>query len=684
MKVRDATSLALQTPKHGASSHFGTARQALHKMDCEGKIVWANDAELDLLGYRPHEYIGHRVDEFHVDRQLCANMLDRLFGGARVLSQPARLRCGDGSIKDVLIHSNGWFADGRFLYSRCFTREVTEPMRAEREALAAMIESSQDAIIGQTLDGVISSWNAAAERLFGYAKNEAIGRPLTIIVPPDEREHQERILEQLRRGELVEYCETVFRSRAGARIFFGLTVSALRDSRGDVVGALEIARDLAGRKRMPDESCEDERRLSKGAQVVEAPSRQDGSVCASKLLIPDAAGEPGSVGAIAHDAPGRVSRESGLGEEDRHNDEFLATLAHELRNPLAPLRSGLDILRMTPNGSAAAGAVYDMMGRQIAHIVRLIDDLSELSCTHRGVSLQCDYVDLGTIVARALEMSKPLIESRAHVLDLTLPHEPVTLQADAVRLAQAFSNLLTNAAKYTEEGGRITVTAERKGSEAVVSVRDSGIGIPAAMLERVFEPFVRAENSRCASVDGSGIGLNLARKLIEVHGGTIAAKSKGLGEGSEFTVCLPVVRGAAPAAVGTGVERDGKTGEIELAQRFLVVDDNKDAANSLGMLLAWLDADVRIAYDGPSALENVRSFRPSIILLDLGMQGMSGYEVAQLIREDPDNESVLLVALTGWARDQDRSRSRAAGFDHFMIKPVDLPALRALAAFRQH
>jgi PAS domain S-box-containing protein len=370
------------------------------------------------------------------------------------------------------------------------------------------------------------------------------------------------------------------------------------------------------------------------------------------------------------------SREA-LKDADRRKDEFLATLAHELRTPLAPIHNALQILRLSGRDGAVARSVYDMMDRQVAHMVRLVDDLMEVSRITRGkVELRRQRVDLATIVGSAVETTRPLIDAAGHLLTVDLGGELLELDADAVRLAQVFGNLLNNAAKYTPNGGQITLRAERRGANVMVSVRDNGAGIRPEALPQVFDPFVQGERSYTRSQGGLGIGLTLARSIVALHGGSIEARSAGLGLGSEFTVRLPLL---SSVAVDTPVALSRPLTRIA-GQRILVVDDNVDAAESLGALLRCLGAQVVTVHDGPSALEALRAEKPVAAVLDIGMPGMDGYEVARRVRAAPDGDDITLIALTGWGNDEDRRRSREAGIDHHLVKPVDLQVLEDLLA----
>ena len=370
-----------------------------------------------------------------------------------------------------------------------------------------------------------------------------------------------------------------------------------------------------------------------------------------------------------------LQNDAALREADRRKDEFLAILAHELRNPLAPIRNALQILRMTRPGDSTTDRISVMMERQVNHMVRLVDDLLEVSRITRGkIELRRERMDVGAAVRAALDTSRPFIESGAHELIVEVAAEPLIIDGDPVRLAQIFSNLLNNAAKYTDACGRITVTARRDGDAAVVAVRDTGAGIPADMLPRVFDLFTQIDRHTERSQGGLGIGLTLVKSLVELHGGTVEAHSAGLGQGSEFVVRLPLAPARAPAKE----RRHLRAPVVAAPRRVLVVDDNRDAAESLGMLLSLMGADVHIAYNGPDALIAVGQHRPAVVLLDLGMPGMSGHEVATRIREHPEFGHVTLIALTGWGQDEDRRRSRVAGFDYHLIKPADIEALQSL------
>jgi len=367
-----------------------------------------------------------------------------------------------------------------------------------------------------------------------------------------------------------------------------------------------------------------------------------------------------------------------LADADRRKDEFLAMLAHELRNPLAPIRNALHILKMPSTDAATVHQAKEMMGRQVQSLVRLVDDLLDVSRIMRGkIELRRERIDLATAVARAIETATPAIQNGRHELTVSLPPEPLPVDADLIRLAQAIANLLHNAAKYTEPGGRIALTAERDDDTAVVRVRDSGIGIGPEMLPRIFGLFVQADRALNRSQGGMGIGLTLVRTLVELHGGSVHASSDGPGTGSEFIIRLPALPRAAADPSSDG-KVAGNKAPSPPRRRVLVVDDNVDAAESLAVLLRLAGQDVRVRHDGAAALDAARADRPDVIFLDIGMPGMDGYEVARRLRGDPALRGAVLVALTGWGQEEDRRRSREAGFDHHIVKPVEPDAVQSL------
>ena len=367
-----------------------------------------------------------------------------------------------------------------------------------------------------------------------------------------------------------------------------------------------------------------------------------------------------------------------LMEADRRKDEFLAILAHELRNPLAPLRNALEAMRLKPHDREAASWARALMERQVAQMVRLIDDLLDLSRVSRGrIELRHERSDLATLVQGALDVCGPSIANAGHRLTVELPGTPMPLVCDPTRVVQVICNLLSNAVKYTPPGGHITLSARRRDDLFEVSVRDTGIGIPSDMLARVFDMFTQVPHAIERSQGGLGIGLTLVKRLVELHGGQVEAKSVGPGLGSEFIVRLPerMTAHAAPVMVAALADKVSSP-----KQRILVADDNRDAADSLAVMLRIAGHDVRTAYDGQQALDVAETFKPSLALLDLGMPRVNGHDTARRLRETEHGRNIVIIALTGWGQPEDRNRSLAAGFDHHLVKPVAPSMLERLLA----
>lgn len=368
--------------------------------------------------------------------------------------------------------------------------------------------------------------------------------------------------------------------------------------------------------------------------------------------------------------------EAALRDADQRKDEFLAILAHELRNPLAPIRYSLAILRLTSPPESATQRVAEVMDRQVNHMVRLVDDLLEIARISRGkIELQKEPVEVAAVVHSAVETSRPLIEAGGHHLNLSIPSEKLILDGDFVRLTQVVANLLNNAAKYSDAGARIALEVRREGGGVAISVRDTGKGIPPDVLPHVFELFMQIDRRPSRSQGGLGIGLTLVKSLVEMHGGQVEAHSEGLGRGSEFVVRLPLGSASLSAHMPDTTARPAA---LLASRRVLVVDDNRDAAESLNGLLKLLGADVHVVYNGVDALEALASYKPAVVLLDIGMPGMDGHEVARRIRLLPESRDVTLIALTGWGQAEDRHRSLSAGFDYHLIKPADVQALQSL------
>jgi signal transduction histidine kinase/FixJ family two-component response regulator len=376
-----------------------------------------------------------------------------------------------------------------------------------------------------------------------------------------------------------------------------------------------------------------------------------------------------------------------LAEADARKNEFLAMLGHELRNPLAPIRNAVKIMKQRGSDDPELCWARDVVDHQVRHMGQLVDDLLEISRVTSGkVRLYKEPVDVATIIAFAVETSRPVLDAQHHRLAIALPARPVLVAADSIRMAQVLSNLLNNAAKYTSPGGQIRLAAVDEGTEVAFRVRDSGIGIPPEMLSKIFDPFIQVDHSLDHSQGGLGLGLTLVRSLVELHGGSVRAESDGLSRGSEFIVRLPVL----PEIFARAEPRPETSSRVPVpaskpgvvCRRVLVVDDNVASAESLAKVLKLEGHDVQVAHDGGVVVETVRSFRPEVVLMDIGLPTIDGYELARRLRSDPELGAglALVVAVTGYAEDEARRRSRQAGFDHHLVKPVDLDGLLALLA----
>ena len=389
-----------------------------------------------------------------------------------------------------------------------------------------------------------------------------------------------------------------------------------------------------------------------------------------------AAGEPDGWVGVVIDIDAQKRSEEALRVTDRRKDNFLAVLAHELRNPLAPLRNSLEILKRSDTNSALNQQARNTMERQLSHMVRLVDDLLDLSRINSDkLELQKQPVALSEVVSLAVETVRPLIAAAGHELVIDLPHEPMQLNADTVRLSQAFSNLLNNACKYTDRGGRISLTAVRENGQVVVAICDNGVGIPADLSPKIFEMFTQANHSM-RQHGGLGIGLALVKRLVEMHDGEVSAGENPSGPGSEFRVRLPLIAASVHQEIPS--ERPSVSPAVDAPLRVLVVDDNADSAETLSLLLELVGYEVSSAHDGEQALEMARELKPDVVLLDIGLPKMNGYDVARHIRREPWGSRPILVAITGWGQTEDKELSSAAGFDHHLVKPVEPDALLKL------
>ncbi len=767
LRHSQAAELAAGEQSERLGTTLASIADAVIMTDTSGNIVDMNTMAESLTGWHLEQARGRPLTEvFHIldeaTREPARNPAQRAFADRAAVGfdNPTLLVAKDGS--EVSIDDSAAPIRGRtgeitgcvlvfrdMTDSRRLTTETSSRLLAA-SALAAIVESSNDAILGKSLDGIIQSWNAAAERTFGYSAEQAIGRSIALIIPLDRLEEEQRIIAEVRAGRRVEHFDTVRVRSDGEHIHVSLTLSPIRDEAGRVMGVSTIARDVTERKRAEDERqrfvtliesstdfigiCDASGRLLfvnragldliGWSSVAEASRRfiwdamdpedqktirerlmscaaQDGHWEAEvrirnvrsgavrwltyKLLaLRDRDGRVTGFGTVSQDVTKRRQLEqdlrqlaADLSEASHRKDEFLATLAHELRNPLAPILNAVQLLAVTDDPARTTRA-RTMIERQIEQMVRLIDDLLDVSRITRGkLELRTENVPLSEVIDNAVETSQPLIDNLGQRLTVTLPPHDVRIRADAARLAQVYANLLNNSAKYTAREGQIWLTATTEGDELTVSVKDNGIGIAAEHLSRIFELFSQVDSSLERSRGGLGIGLTLVKRLVEMHGGTVEARSEGRGAGAEFIVRLPIVIAAD--------ERDSTVSSqpspsAAIPRRILIVDDNRDHADSLSMLLQIGGSETRTVYDGQRAVAVLDEFRPDAVLLDIGLPGLNGYETARRMRASPHGKNATLIAVTGWGQEDDRRRSADAGFDYHLTKPIATNELLRLLA----
>jgi PAS domain S-box-containing protein len=610
--------------------------------DTRGCITDLNEVAESLTGWSHNDAIGQSLDRvFNIVNEVTRKPVENpalraLREGIVVgLANHTLLIKKDGTecpIDDSAapIRNEFGFVSGCVLIFRDVTAQrLNERNKASQlltaRLLASIVESSNDAIISKALDGTIQSWNAAAETLFGYTSEQAVGKHVSLIIPPERIPEEDKIIARLKEGQRIEHFETERVRSDGQHITVSLTISPLKDDSGNVIGASKIARDITQRKRLED-----------------------------------------NLRKLAAD----------LSETDRRKNEFLATLAHELRNPLAPISNMIEVVKRAGSNGELLKQAHETIERQLAQMVRLVDDLLDLNrITHDRLELRRSEVELATVIAQAVEVARPLIDAAGQKLTIDLPEEPIYLNADQARLAQVFGNLLNNSCKYTTPNGAISLSARRNGNdEVLVSVRDNGAGIPPDKIDSIFDMFMQVDRSSDRSQSGLGIGLTLVKRLIEMHGGSIEVHSAGEGQGSEFVVHLPIIN--KPAVVSAPVSRLAP--ESSAQRRILIVDDNRDSADSLAMLLEITGNQTYLAHDGVEALESIENYHPEVVLLDIGLPKLDGHEVCRRVREQPWGKDIRIIALTGWGQEEDRRKSEEAGFNGHLVKPVDYDKLLAL------
>lgn len=655
---------------------FDNAAIPIHSTGPGGVILRANQAELDLLGYERDEYVGHRLAEFHVDQRLADEVLSRLSRGEVVHNCEARLRCKSGVIKDVLITASALWDEGGFVHTRCFTRDITDRKLAE-ETLSFMARAS-------------STLAALADRESALQQSARIAVPYLadwcVVYVVDEQgaidyhahAHADPAKEQLL-TQMLMHSPLDWSSNTA-------TVRALK------TGESQLMADL------PEPFLDSVAQGDEHRQII----RQLGprAVISVPLKIRDQI--VGVIGLVSCDVSRRYTQREvelaetlaervaiavdnsrlyhAVKEASRHKDEFLAMLAHELRNPLAAIRYAVALGQM-PGDDESPAELFSIVDRQTQSLALLIDDLLDMSrISGDKVKLRRQSIEVATIVERATTTVRPLFEQKQHSLHFEIEPESMLLFADPTRTEQIIANLLTNAAKYTPTGGCVTVRTRRQYRDALIEVVDTGVGLTSEMLSRVFELFAQADRTLDRSEGGLGIGLTVAKKLAEMHGGSITASSDGLGKGATFMVRLPLSE--VPADVDAVVSLPMADSDFE-PLRILVIDDNRDTADSCAKLLRKMGHAAAVAHDGPAAVAETRNFRPQVLFLDIGLPGMSGYDVARTLRNEGFRNEVI-IAVSGYGQPDDRRRSREAGFDEHLVKPVDQAAiLSALKTARQ-
>jgi len=610
------------------SDFVENAVEGLHRVGPDGTILWANRAELQMLGYGWEEYVGRHIADFHADPETIDHILATLLSGGALYDQPARLRCKDGTIKRVLIHSNGHFVDGELRYTRCFTRDATERHErdvalAQRDAMLLNAPVAAALLMGPELrfrlanhrycelvdcpELVGRTFDEAFPRLAGSGVAGQIARVFATGEPFQADE-----LELTRMDAEGQPCQRYFK--------FSLEPLAGADGKpeGVIVVAVEVTEHVRSR------------------QAIERANQER-----ERLLVD-------------------------LSAASQAKDEFLAMLGHELRNPLSPIVTALQLMRM--RGDGAHGREGEIIQRQVDHLVRLVDDLLDVSRVTRGkIELKFERVELGQVMNKAVEMASLLIEQRRHRLEIDIA-PGLVWEGDPVRLAQVVANLLTNAARYTEPGGQLWLRARRAGGAVEISVRDTGIGLAPEVRAQVFELFFQGKRSIDRAEGGLGIGLALVKNIVELHGGSVDVHSEGRGLGSEFVVRLPL-----QSVAGMLAQDAPDAAEVAAhvsPQRVLIVDDNADGADTLGRLLTAHGHTVEVYYDPVSALAAFERLRPQVALLDIGLPVLDGYQLAARIRALPSGQDCRLVALSGYGLAADHARSSACGFERHLVKPI--------------
>ena len=595
-------------------------------LDPQGHIVSWNSGAEKLKGYTREQILGQHFSIFYTPEAIASGWpqeeLRRAQRLGRFEDEGWRVRRDGTRFWANVVITALVAPDGTLTGFAKITRDLTERRRHEEELRASeerfrmLVNSVHDyAIFMLDPTGHVRSWNAGAQAIKGYPADEVIGRHFSLFYTPGDRQAGKPEAELAVARERGRVEDEGWRVRKDGRLFWAnVVVSAIRDAEGRLLGFAKVTRDMSERTRLEE-----------------------------------------------------------LERSSRRMNEFLAMLAHELRNPLAPIRNAVTIMQLETLASPVLRNCRDLIDRQLTHVTRLVDDLLDVGRLTTGkIRLRKETVRLADVVARSVEAVRPLVDARRHALAVHEPAQPVFVHGDATRLAQVLQNLLVNAAKYTPDGGRIGLQVRTDDGMVSIAVSDTGRGLEAGDLERIFELFMQTLTGPSSPADsGLGIGLTLARSLTELHGGAIEAASPGPGQGSTFTVRLPTTQAPLPA-------EEGGTSFDPLAIRVLVVDDNRDSADSATDVLRLLGNRVESVYDGQSALALAPQFQPDLVLLDLAMPGMDGFETRARMRELPALASAFFVAMTGYGNEDDVRRTREAGFDAHVTKPMELDALMGL------
>ena len=753
---------ALRASRDTLSTTLASIGDAVIACDDNRRVTFLNREAERLTGWTSAEAEGKTVEEiFRIVNEESGEAVElpvaRVLreGRAVGLANHTVLVARDGTRTPIAdsaapIRRPGQPAEGVVLTFR----DVSEQRAADfaQARVAAIVQYSGDAILTKTLDGIIRSWNAGAERLFGYTAHETVGQSVTMLIPPDRLHEEPEILDRLHHGQAVERLETIRKTKDGRLLPVMLSVSPLRDREGRIVGASKVVHDLtavvAAREALRRENellATTLASIGDGVIVTDARGRvtsinpqaealtgwtnaeargrdlvsvftivneqtrqpvdnpvhhvlergaivglanhtlllaRDGterSIDDSAAPIRDADGTLVGVVLVFRDITSRRQAERLVQAAERRKDEFLAILSHELRNPLAPIRMAIGLLQRVDVAHAPSTVkvreLHSVIDRQSQQLTRLLDDLLDISRIASGkIGLKTSRIPLCLAVSDAVDAVRPYVESMKHSLEVNFEDHGIDVEGDLARLAQVFTNVLNNAAKYTVEGGRITLTVRREGPDAVIRVRDTGIGLTPAQLPRIFEMFAQVDPSLERGRGGLGVGLTLSRTLIELHHGRIEAHSEGLGRGSEFVVRLPAL---TPAADKIAAPEPPASVPATRRLRILIADDNVDAVTVLAGGLKLAGHVVHAAHDGVAALAAVDTFQPDLAIVDIGMPKLNGYEVARRLRER-FGKQLVLIALTGWGQDEDRRRALSAGFDHHLTKPMDLAELHRM------